>query len=143
VFGPEPKEWFPSNTAEIVENYGTVRNCVFKIDVKHMDGTVFTNSYAVRHTYDGGTFENCTVIGDTSKQFISTDYANFAFFGSEPELTLANKDSIRKNCYVFASVDDLLSGNGGIYNADGTITAGTYAGVKDLYSGTYWTAWFA
>jgi hypothetical protein len=131
------------NTAEIIYNYGTVSNCVFNFEKTYYSGdnkgdgaTTGLTNYAVRWNGDGGSMENCTVIGNYGHNISSND--------NRWDMA-ANADDVnkRKDCYLFASVSDLTdSGNGYKYNTDGTVTPGTYADAKNLYTATCWTAWF-
>ena len=137
-FGDMYANFYANRSAMIVMNYGVVDKCVFSSYCVEAGKVVYTN-YAVRMNAEGATFSNCSMIGKTEQKFISTDYNEWhEIHGS---LTDGNADAKRSNSYVFASAADLVSGNGGKYNADGTITAGTYTDVKDLYTGTYWSAW--
>lgn len=128
-----------SRTGVITWNFGTVRNCVFNIS--NIDGgQVMYSSYAVRYSALGSSISNCTMIGNTTAQYISLD--NGAWWEFWQNLEWGNSDQYRSDCYVFASIADLkLGANGGMYNKNGTITAGTYTGVIDFYTGSYWAAW--
>ena len=82
---------------------------------------------------------NCTMLGNTTGQFMSSQ--DVGWWSCYVAGAAGNTDQNRTNCYVFASKEDLLSGNGGEYRTNGTIKAGTYTDVKNLYTGEYWDAW--
>ena len=126
-------------TGEIVYNYGTVRNCVFKVFAGDYTGAVAINSFAVRLNLEGATMSNCTMIGNTTGQFISSQ--DGGWWSCYVAGAAGNTDQNRTNCYVFANKEALLKGDGGEYRTNGTIKAGTYTDVKNLYTGEYWDAW--
>ena len=108
------------------------------------DASNWTDTYyAVRVNSEGAVFSNCTILSPYDPECDSQFASSTTDLGQETwsSLTKGNVDSIRNNCYVFENVAAYKAGNGGKYNADGTITAGTYTEAKDLYVGDYWTKW--
>ena len=131
-------------SAVILSNLGLIDKCVFEI-YSEEKGIAQSASLAVR--FQSGTISNCSVISNivwgnaTEKhgQYISSNYSNYHEF--QYDVQSGNSDPNRSNCYLFEDIASLKSGEGDKYNNDGTVTAGTYADVINLYEGAYWSAW--
>ena len=122
---------FNRNIVKMVANTKNRTNHSSALVIKFQNGTISNSTIVSNPTYNN----------NTNTQYISCSPGNFQ--ENQDNVASGNPDEFRTNCYWFKSIENLQSGIGYIYNADGSVTEGTYANVKDLYTGTYWTAWLA
>ena len=127
--------------AVIQSSTGVVNKSIFIIRATAI-GTKHSAALAVK--FNRGAISNCSVVSGVTwsnhGQYISCDETGgYKEFQDYPKA--GNCDANRTNCYLFATWADIWStGDGYIYNADGTTSSGVYD-VVELYSGDYWNQW--